>query len=529
MLITDIKRVIEQVGREKGINTAVLIGALKEAVESAAKKKLGPSADIEVHYDEKTGEVEVFQFKEVVESVEDPVLELTLKEGLKYDTECEIGDSLGIKVDTSMFGRIAAQSAKQVIIQRMKAAERNAVYENFIHKKGEIINGIVQRIDRGNIIVNLGQAEAVLSAREQVAREHYKRGDRIRAYILDVLEESRGAQVILSRVHPEFVARLFTSEVPEISEGIVSIKGAAREAGVRCKIAVSSSDADVDPVGACVGMKGNRVQNIVQELRGEKIDIVPWSPDVAKFVCNALAPAEITRVIIDEDNKTMEVIVSDEFLSIAIGKNGQNVRLACKLTGWHLDVMSEKEYARQLKQGYEDLMIIPGMTLVTAEALYSSGFYSPEDILDASIEDLITAEGISESLAEQLIENAKQISRGHIDEYPETPDTTSFESAEENLPESDDRELSDSEENLPESDDKDLPDSADKTIMDREDMDHMEDNLSTSSENLIDASSTDLDSREPSADEEISQNRDSLENGSDFREPEADTPGENSE
>jgi len=515
MLITDIKRVIEQVGREKGINTAVLIAALKEAVESAAKKKLGASADIEVHYDEKTGEVEVFQFKEVVEAVEDPVLELTLKQGLKYDAECEIGDSLGIKVDTSMFGRIAAQSAKQVIIQRMKAAERNAVYENFIHKKGEIINGIVQRIDRGNIIVNLGQAEAVLSAREQVAREHYKRGDRIRAYILDVLEESRGAQVILSRVHPEFVARLFASEVPEISEGIVSIKGAAREAGVRCKIAVSSSDADVDPVGACVGMKGNRVQNIVQELRGEKIDIVPWSPDVAKFVCNALAPAEITRVIIDEDNKTMEVIVSDEFLSIAIGKNGQNIRLACKLTGWHLDVMSEKEYARQLKQGYDDLMTIPGITLDTAEALYSSGFYSRKDILDASIEDLISAEGISEDMAEQLMENAKNISSQDSDGHLETPD-----------------------EDPAASDSTERPDSADETIqesqdletqdLETQDLDQVEGGLSTCSENMADPTGKDPDTRALSA-EDTPQNRDSQKNGSEVQEPEADTPGKNSE
>ncbi|HKK91762.1 MAG TPA: transcription termination factor NusA, partial [Desulfobacteraceae bacterium] len=264
-------------------------------------------------------------------------------------------------------------------------------------------------VDRGNIIVNLGQAEAVLNSREQVSREHYKRGDRIRAYILDVLEEARGAQVILSRVHADFVARLFAAEVPEISEGIVSIKGAAREAGVRSKIAVSSSDSDVDPVGACVGMKGNRVQNIVQELRGEKIDIVPWSPDVAKFVCNALAPAEITRVIIDEDNKSMEVIVGDEFLSIAIGKNGQNVRLACRLTGWHLEVMSEKEYSKQLKKGYDALMTIPEMKLAWAEGFYSSGFSSPDELSRASLDDLCQAAPISESDAEKIINNAGQV------------------------------------------------------------------------------------------------------------------------
>ena len=409
MLITDIKRVIEQVSREKGINIEVLIATLREAVESAAKKKLGTRADIEVHYDEKSGEVEVFQFKEVVVEVDDPAIELTLEEGKLFDPACEVGDSLGIKVDTADFGRIAAQSAKQVIIQKMKEAERNAVYENFIHKKGEIINGIVQRIDRGNIIVNLGQAEAVLTSREQMPRESYRRGDRIRAYILDVLEESRGSQIILSRTHPEFIAKLFATEVPEIAEGIVTIRGTAREAGVRSKVAVSSSDADVDPVGACVGMKGNRVQSIVQELRGEKIDIVPWNPDVAKFVCNALAPAEIARVIIDEDNRSMEVIVPDDFLSIAIGKNGQNVRLACRLTGWHLEVMSEDEYSSELKQGYESLMSIPGVSLSLAEKLFKGGFNSFKDVSRADPGDIAAVTDLNDMAVDDLIQGSKKM------------------------------------------------------------------------------------------------------------------------
>jgi len=396
MLITDVKRVIEQVSREKGINKEILISTLKEAIESAARKKLGARADIEVHYDEKTGEVEVFQFKEVVPVVEDPEVELTIEDGLQYDPECEEGDSLGIKIDTSQFGRIAAQSAKQVIIQKMKEAERNAVYENFIHKKGEIINGIVQRIDRGNIIVNLGQAEAVLSLREQMPRENYKRGDRIRAYVLDVLEESRGSQIVLSRTHPEFLVKLFASEVPEVAESIVTIQGAAREPGVRSKVAVTSSDSDVDPVGACVGMKGNRVQSIVQELKGEKIDIVQWNPDVAKFVCNALAPAEISKVVIDEENRTMEIIVPDEFLSIAIGKNGQNVRLACKLTGWHLDVMSKDEYSRKEKQRHDALMKIPGMTDSLAEVLCANGFCTLKDVASAETSNLCSASELSE-------------------------------------------------------------------------------------------------------------------------------------
>ncbi|MBF0468936.1 MAG: transcription termination/antitermination protein NusA [Desulfamplus sp.] len=416
MLITDIKRVIEQVSREKGINKDILISTLKEAIESAARKKIGARADIEVHYDEKTGEVEVFQFKEVVPVVQDPEVELTIEDGLRYDPECEEGDSLGIKIDTSQFGRIAAQSAKQVIIQKMKEAERNAVYENFIHKKGEIINGIVQRIDRGNIVVNLGQAEAILSPREQMPRENYKRGDRIRAYVLDVLEESRGAQIILSRTHPEFLVKLFASEVPEVAESIVVIRGAAREPGIRSKVAVTSSDSDVDPVGACVGMKGNRVQSIVQELRGEKIDIVQWNPDVAKFVCNALAPAEISKVVIDEENRSMEIIVNDEFLSIAIGRNGQNVRLACKLTGWHLDVMGKDEYSRKEKQRHDSLMKIPGMTDSLAQTLCENGFCTLKDIISTRIENLCSVSELSEDdamLLKKRAGEALQLSRSH--------------------------------------------------------------------------------------------------------------------
>lgn len=408
MIITDIKRVIDQVSREKGIDAEVLINTLKEAIVSAARKKLGPRADIEVHYDGKTGEVEVFHFKEVVEEVEFPDNELTLEQGYEFDPECEIGDSLGIRIDTEEFGRIAAQSAKQVIIQKMREAERNAVYENFIHKKGKIINGIVQRFDRGSIIVNLGQAEAVLRPKEQMPRENYKRGDRIRAYVLDVLEESKGAQIILSRTHPEFLMELFRTEVPEVAEGIVKLQGAARVPGVRAKIAVSSTDSDVDPVGACVGMKGNRVQNIVQELRGEKIDIVQWSPDVARFVCNALSPAEISRVIIDEDNRSMEVIVNDEYLSIAIGKGGQNVSLACEITGWHLEVTSEEEYSREVKLGYESLMKLDNVGLPMAEILFKSGYASLMDIVETSPGELSAVMGISVEEAEATIDQANE-------------------------------------------------------------------------------------------------------------------------
>ena len=408
MFVADIKRVVEQVSRDKGIDREILISALEEALKSAARKKFGSKIDIEVQYNDDSGEIEVFQFKDVVETVEDPALEITLEEGRKLDAECEIGDSLGTKMDTSTFGRIAAQSAKQVIIQKMKDAEKDAVYASFIDRKGEIINGIVQRMDRGDIIVNLGQTEGVLPVREQVPRESYRRGDRIRAYILDVLHETRGPQIILSRGHKDFLIDLFKTEVPEISEGIVSIMGAAREPGVRAKIAVSSNNSDIDPVGACVGMKGSRVQNVVQELRGEKIDIIPWHVDAAKFVCNALAPAEISRVVIDESNRSMEVIVPDDYLSIAIGKRGQNVRLASKLTGWHLDVQSESRYNEAMKSGYESLVALPDVSVSLADTLYEAGFFSIDEISIASVDDLMQIRDFSEDQARALISAARQ-------------------------------------------------------------------------------------------------------------------------
>jgi N utilization substance protein A len=311
-------------------------------------------------------------------------------------------------MDTTTFGRIAAQSAKQVIIQKMKDAEKDAVYSSFIDRKGETINGIVQRIDRGDIIVNLGHTEGIVHVREQVPKETYRRGDRIRAYIFDVLHESRGPQIILSRTHPNFLIHLFRTEVPEIRESIVTIMGAAREPGIRAKIAVASNNSDIDPVGACVGMKGSRVQNVVQELRGEKIDIIPWHVDPAKFVCNALAPAEISRVIIDESNQTMEVIVPDDFLSIAIGKKGQNVRLASKLTGWNLDVKSETKYTIAMQSGYDSLVALPGVGISMADALYELGFYSAEEVSNATPEDLTQIRGIGEETAKKLIAAAQK-------------------------------------------------------------------------------------------------------------------------
>ncbi len=410
MLMSDIKRVIDQVSREKGIQPAILMKTLEEALKSAARKKFGNKIEIEANYNEETGDIEIFQFKEVVETITDPDLQISLKAGRKLDPECQVGDSLGTKMDAKTFGRIAAQSAKQVIIQKMKDAEREAVYSGFINRKGEIINGIVQRIDRLDIIVNVGTAEAILPQREQIPRETYRRGDRIRANIMKVHGESqRGPQVVLSRTHPDFLINLFKTEVPEISEGIVQIVAAAREPGSRAKIAVSSMDSDIDPVGACVGMKGSRVQNVVQELRGEKIDIIPWHVDPAKFVCNALSPAEILRVIIDEEDKSMEVIVPDEFLSVAIGKRGQNVRLASKLTGWHLDVQSESAYSKAMKDGYDSLLEVPGVNIGLADGLYEKGFYSAEELSRATRKDLTQIRDIDAEKAALLIKNAKLV------------------------------------------------------------------------------------------------------------------------
>ncbi len=411
-MISDLKKVIDQVSREKGVGQDVLIGALEEAVKAAARKKFGTEYDLEVIYNDEMGEVEAFEFKEVVEEVQNEHLEISIEKALELDSETEIGDSLGIKMDPDTFGRIAAQSAKQVIMQRLKEAERDIVYDDFKDRQGEIINGIVQRFDRGAIIVNLGRAEAELPHKEQIPRESYKQGDRIRAFILDVRKISRGPQIILSRTHPNIVAILFENEVPEISERIVQVMQVAREPGGRAKIAVSSKDPDVDPVGACVGMKGRRVQAVVQELRGEKIDIVTWDSDSAKFICNALAPAEITRVIVDEDNHSMEVVVPDDQLSLAIGKRGQNVRLAAKLTGWRLDVVGETKYNDALKDGYKSLLDLENVGEKSATELYDSDFRSARDVAGATVEDLLAVKGITEESAELLIKDANRYLRG---------------------------------------------------------------------------------------------------------------------
>jgi N utilization substance protein A len=408
-MTTELKRLIDQVSREKGIDRQTLIRTLEEAIKSAIKKKHGGRLDLDVTFNEEFGEIEAFQFKEVVEVVTDPDKEVSVEEARKLDVESTVGDELGIRMDTDALGRIAAQSAKQVIIQKMKDAEREVVFEEFKGRKGEIIHGIVQRVDKSGITVNIGQAEAILPPKEQIPKEIFRQGDRIRAYVYDVKKISKGPQIVLSRTHPHFLIQLFHGEVPEVAEGIVSIIGAAREPGSRAKIAVVSKSPDVDPVGACVGMKGSRVQNVVQELRGEKIDIVPWNMDPAKFVVNGLAPAIISKVIIDQANRNMEVIVPDDQLSLAIGKRGQNVRLASKLTNWHIDVKSESRHERQKQEGYQSLLSVRGLTAEMADRLYEAGITSLEILVEASDLELQELTRLSETATEEMLQRARFI------------------------------------------------------------------------------------------------------------------------
>jgi len=398
---------IEQVGRDKGIDKRVIIEALEDAMLKASKKRYGLQKDIEARFNEEQGEVELFQFKTVVEKVEDPDLQIPVEEAKRMDPEAEVGDSLGVKLSVEDLGRIAAQTAKQVIMQRVRDAEGETTYNEYKGRKGEVVTGFVQRIERGNIYVNLGRTEAILPKREQVPREAYKRGERIKAYILDVQRTPVGCQIYLSRTHPGFLAKLFEIEVPEISEGIVRVMSAAREPGERSKIAVYSNDTDVDPVGASVGMKGSRVQSVVQELRGEKIDIIPYSSDPAKFVCNALSPAKVSKVYLNNEEKYMEIVVADDQLSLAIGKRGQNVRLASKLTGWKIDIKSESKMEKLSEEVVGRLTVLPGVGEIIARVLYDEGFYTIEDVAESDGEELGRITGIGEKKGEKIVEAAR--------------------------------------------------------------------------------------------------------------------------
>jgi N utilization substance protein A len=421
-MASDLSRIIEQVGKDKGIDRQILVEALEQALLAAARKKYGLKQELEAKYNQDAGEVELFQFKTVVKEVKNPPNEIALDEAKELDGDAQIGDSLGTKIDISEFGRIAAQTAKQVIIQRVKDAERENIFEDFKDRKGEIVSGTVQRFERGSIIVNLGRAEAVVPQQELIPRETYKPGDRIRAYVLDVRKTPKGPQIILSRSNPNFLIKLFEMEVPEVAEGIVKIVSAAREPGSRAKIAVYSRDSDVDPVGACVGMKGSRVQAVVQELRGEKIDIIPWSDDSASFVCNALAPAEISKVIINQEARSMEVIVEDDQLSLAIGRRGQNVRLAAKLTEWRIDIRGEAKADRVLpaldeiaSRGMDQVDRVAGVGEKTAQLLNNAGYMTVADLCQTTPEQLTKIEGIGSKKAEKIIDAAK----AHFDEGKE--------------------------------------------------------------------------------------------------------------
>ncbi|TMA36752.1 MAG: transcription termination/antitermination protein NusA [Deltaproteobacteria bacterium] len=404
----DLNRVIEQVCKEKGIDRKIIIDALKDAMVSAAKKTFGPDKRIEAEFNSELGEIELFEVKTVIDSVTNPENEIALADALKVDPEAQIGDEQLQRLPPEKFGRIAAQAAKQNIIQRVRDAERDIIYNEFKGRKAELVSGIVQRFEKKNIIVNLGRTDAILPEKEQIPRERYRQGDRIRAFILDVELAPKGPQIVLSRTHPGLLIELFRQEVPEIYEGIVEVKGAAREPGGRAKIAVVSHDRDVDPVGACVGMRGTRVQAVVQELRGEKIDIVPWTSDPAEYVCRALAPAKVSKIIMDEDEHAMEVIVPDDQLSLAIGKKGQNVRLASRLTTWKLDVRSEAEAEDEARRARASLTAIPGVSDLTAELLIQDGVKSAEQLAESDIEAIAEIEGVGPERAPAIIAAARE-------------------------------------------------------------------------------------------------------------------------
>jgi N utilization substance protein A len=411
MNIAPLKREIDQIAKDKGIDKRTIISALEEAMKQAARRKFGLEKEIEARFNPETSEIELFEFREVVEVVTDREAHITLDNAKTLDPEAEIGDEIGVKLDTADFGRILAQTAKQVIIQRVRDAERDIVYEEYKDRKGEVVNGIVRRFEKGALLVDLGRTEAVLPAKEQVPRETYRPGDRIRAYVIDVTTMGKGAQVILSRAAIQFMTKLFAQEVPEIYEGIVKIESAAREPGGRSKIAVSSRDKDVDPVGACVGMKGSRVQAVVQELRGERIDIVPFSNDAPRYVCSALSPAQVSKVIIDETTKSMDVIVPDDQLSLAIGRKGQNVRLAVQLTGWKIDIKSESKIRELADWFVRAVSVVPGLGENEADVLLQSGITSLEDLAKSQDSLLLSFAGVDNAGVRAIKANAAKLAQ----------------------------------------------------------------------------------------------------------------------
>jgi N utilization substance protein A len=408
---TELLQVATSVAQEKNIDREEVLGAMESAISKAGRAKYGHEHDIRAHIDRKSGEVKLRRFREVVEDIEDEHTQILLKDARAKDPSIQVGAFVTEELPPIDLGRIAAQTAKQVITQQVREAERARQFEEYKDRVGEVVNGIVKRNEFGNIHVDLGRAEAIIRRDETLPREAYRNGDRVRAYIYDVRREQRGPQIFLSRSHPQFMAKLFTQEVPEIYDGIIDIKSVARDPGSRAKIAVISHDSSIDPVGACVGMRGSRVQAVVNELQGEKIDIIPWSPDPATFVVNALAPAEVSKVVLDEDQGRIEVVVPDDQLSLAIGRRGQNVRLASQLTGWDIDILTEDEESRRRSEEFHQRsqMFIDALDVddVIAHLLVAEGFTAIDQVAYVPLEDLTEIEGFDEEVAEELRERAR--------------------------------------------------------------------------------------------------------------------------
>ena len=408
----ELLQIADAVAREKSIDRKIVIQAMEDAIQKAAKSRYGAENDIRCEIDPKTGDTRLFRVLTVVEEVQSDSTEISLDEAKRRNPEAKIGDFIAEPLPPLDFGRVAAQNAKQVIVQRVREAERERQYNEYKDRVGEIVNGTVKRVEYGNVIVDLGRAEGIIRRDEMIPRENLRYGDRVRAYIYDVRREQRGPQIFLSRARPEFMAKLFAMEVPEIYDGVVEIKSVARDPGSRAKIAVISKDSSIDPVGACVGMRGQRVQAVVNELQGEKIDIIQWRPDAAEFIVNALAPAEVTKVVLDEDSNRIEVVVPESQLSLAIGRRGQNVRLASQLTGWDIDILTEQEESerRQKEFAERSQMFMEALDVdeVIAQLLVTEGFASIEEVAYVDLSEIAHIEGFDEDTAQEIQTRARE-------------------------------------------------------------------------------------------------------------------------
>jgi N utilization substance protein A len=402
----ELLQIADAVAREKSIDRGIVITAMEDAIAKAARSRYGSETDVHAEINAKTGELRLSRHLLVVEIVENPASQISLEDARRRNPAAQIGDTIADTLPPLEYGRIAAQSAKQVIVQKVREAERDRQYQEFKDRIGDIVNGIVKRVEYGNVVVDLGRGEAIVRRDELLPREVFRNGDRIRAYIYDVRREPRGPQIFLSRTHPQFMAKLFAQEVPEIYDNIVEVKAVARDPGSRAKIAVISRDSSVDPVGACVGMRGSRVQAVVNELQGEKIDIIPWSADVATFVVNALAPAEVAKVVLDEERERISVVVPDQQLSLAIGRRGQNVRLASQLTGWDIDILTEQEESERRQAEFEKRtkMFMEALNVdeVVGQLLASEGFNSVEELAMVDQKDIASIEGFDDETASEL-------------------------------------------------------------------------------------------------------------------------------